>query len=96
MPNERTAPMPGTNRLSGLKVAALMPSGATARLMTSYTMTTRNSRATRMPSTLADRSTLFTPSHPTIAMHTSTGIHQGTLTPSRADSSEETVKPNNP
>jgi len=96
MPKDRTAPTPGTNRLSGLKVTALTPSGATARLMTSYTMTTRNSKATRTPSTLAERSTLLTPSQPTTAMHTSTGIHQGTLTPSLADNKDETVKPNSP
>ncbi|MDI2022860.1 hypothetical protein PJL18_03403 [Paenarthrobacter nicotinovorans] len=35
MPKDRTAPIPGTNSVSGLKVAALTPSGATARLMTS-------------------------------------------------------------
>ena len=81
MPKDSTAPTPGTNSAAGLIGAAEKPSVGLAKATTSNTITTRNSRTTSAPSTLAERSTRFTPIQAMTAMQPKTNTHHGMFAP---------------
>ena len=96
IPKARSTPTPPVKKWPGSTVSVDTPSGALTRASTETTVTTRNSRATRTPRTLADRSTLFTPSAATTAHPTRPAAHQGTDTPVNVVTRAAREKPNSP
>ena len=96
MPKASSTPTPPVRKCEGFTVSRDRPSGALTRAITETTVTTRNSRATRKPSTFAERSTLLTPSAATTSHPIPPATHHGTATPRVEDSRVAREKPNRP